>query len=239
MDRSSRQTQALQDAILDVARSVQLSSAHKMSVHVGRDEETFTFATELSHKFSLQPTVTPTLPANWMDPRCMIDKVEMRLDPKNKFAHNKISEVNEQLNKQLRRLNPIPENIELKPMSSPAKVAIITEFLVPAFTKGTAVSDAGLLAYMDDSTRVRCYHDHQWHVFFAYNGCINASIIGTQVFGHRILNLPHYHPDMDDYMSRNNLVLYKGLNYYYKVQHGYYITPYEIRQAYVGKSSST
>lgn len=236
-DRSILQAKVIKEAVSEVAKMINSNYLFYLYAYYGNygqaTQTDYTPASPTHYTPAILTTmfklrVPPELPENWTNPKCVIDNVKLQLErgkAHDKSVHNRVMEINENLNKQLLQINPFPEDIELKPlnMSSRATMAIMTQFLGIVYKTGLSLIQS-----------VSCYHNNNGMGFFAYNGCVNPSLIDKSILGHRIWNVSDTHPHMAKYLSSNNLVRYTGFESYGQVNHPGYNTPLDIVHAYIG-----
>lgn len=178
---------------------------------------------------------------SWESGICKISSIGIKTKPKAQGNNNGNDDVLDKISadasEKLANINAISANsIKLAP-ARPAFIAILTQALV---------HQSGLLIQDDEdktpmSKRVRYYgNDKTGMGFFAYDGCLKPGVVDMNILGHKIYNVPVNTHGLDNVLAQMKLSMYNTkTSQNASIQHGTYRTPKSIRDAYVGKTSST
>lgn len=152
--------------------------------------------------------------------------------PADKSYANKLSEFGRVADKRLAVLHPVNEaEIELKPIS--LSVLNFLEFAYLPSYQRTQINTPQYKKILTECFMIRCYIDSNNNGFVAYDGCLDPTVPGQTVLGHKIHNYSAQNPNLLSYIARKKLKAFwlPDIN---NIQHTNYITDIPIRLAYVG-----
>ncbi len=176
----------------------------------------------------------------WESGICKISSINIMTKPTTKGnygTYDVLEKISADASETLANINAISAKSIMLASARPAVIAILTQALVH--------QSELLIQVQEDKTpmskRVRYYgNDKTGMGFFAYDGCLKPGVVDMNILGHKIYNVPVNAQGLDNVLAQLKLSMYNTkTSQNASIQHGTYRTPKSIRDAYVGKASST